>query len=262
VHQASRLVNDLLLERPSHSYLPPGGAPVSFKRRLDGGPFNHASEGSPANDRDFQSTKAAAAGAAEFSSEEHDMTGLDLQAAAPQGVDEVGVGRRGTDHKAAIGEGVDADLARAGPPGERAAEQAEEPPDARLVRVRCPHGEGCWQVSGRQQNRRVQQLGSADSAWPARRTWEDDEIRPAIAGRLDLQIDPLRAETAAAPYDPEFDRAVRPATLKPVHPDIVKFTKRDSGVVAGRCERERGKGEACVTDAAHRLPISTSGAAV
>jgi hypothetical protein len=36
VHQASRLVNDLVLELACHSYLLPGGAPVSFKRRLDG----------------------------------------------------------------------------------------------------------------------------------------------------------------------------------------------------------------------------------
>jgi hypothetical protein len=36
VHQANRLVNDLLLESTSHSYLPPGGAPASFKRLLGG----------------------------------------------------------------------------------------------------------------------------------------------------------------------------------------------------------------------------------
>jgi hypothetical protein len=34
VHQARRLVNDLLLEPACHSYLTPGGAPASFKRGL------------------------------------------------------------------------------------------------------------------------------------------------------------------------------------------------------------------------------------
>jgi hypothetical protein len=34
VHQAVRLVNDLLMEPASHSLLRPAGAPVSFKRRL------------------------------------------------------------------------------------------------------------------------------------------------------------------------------------------------------------------------------------
>jgi hypothetical protein len=39
VHQASRLVNDLLMAPACHAYLPPGGAPASFKRRL-GRPTN------------------------------------------------------------------------------------------------------------------------------------------------------------------------------------------------------------------------------
>jgi hypothetical protein len=34
VHQADRLVNDLVLELTCHAYLLPGGAPASFKRRL------------------------------------------------------------------------------------------------------------------------------------------------------------------------------------------------------------------------------------
>jgi predicted transcriptional regulator len=36
VHQAHRLVNDLVRERPRRSCLLPGGAPVSFKRLLGG----------------------------------------------------------------------------------------------------------------------------------------------------------------------------------------------------------------------------------
>jgi hypothetical protein len=35
VHQAHRLVNDLVLDPTSHSMLRPAGAPASFKRRLD-----------------------------------------------------------------------------------------------------------------------------------------------------------------------------------------------------------------------------------
>ena len=38
MHQARRLVNDLVLESTSRSCLGPAKAPVSFKRRLDGRP--------------------------------------------------------------------------------------------------------------------------------------------------------------------------------------------------------------------------------